>query len=50
MVGGLILLGVILADLAFKGKLLAPLFALLPAPRSPAAPEGPDDGALPDTG
>lgn len=32
-------LAVVLLDIAFKGKLLAPLFALLPEPRMPATPE-----------
>lgn len=33
---------VLVLDVMMKGRLLAPLFALLPAPRNPAAPETPD--------
>jgi len=39
---------IVAADVAFKGKLLAPLFALLPAPKSAAAPEETPSGGLPD--
>jgi hypothetical protein len=39
---------IVAVDVAFKGKLLAPLFALLPAPKSAAAPEEAADGGLPD--
>lgn len=34
---------VVALDVALKGKLLAPLFALLPAPKSSTIPEAPDD-------
>jgi hypothetical protein len=36
---------VLVLDVALKGKLLAPLFALLPAPKSSTLPEAPDDAA-----
>lgn len=49
MVVGVGLAIVIVADVIFKGRLLAPLFALLPAPRSSTTPEeAPDDGGLRD--
>lgn len=44
-IGGIVVLAL---DVAFKGKLLAPLFALLPAPKSSTVPEESGDGGLPD--
>lgn len=41
-------LAVLVLDVALKGKLLAPLFALLPAPKSSTVPEESGDGGLPD--
>lgn len=39
---------ILVIDVAMKGKLLAPLFALLPAPKGAATTEGEPDGGLPD--
>jgi hypothetical protein len=39
---------IVALDVALKGKLLAPLFALLPAPKAAAAPEETPSGGLPD--
>ena len=40
-------IAVLVLDLVFKGKLLAPLFALLPAPKPHTVAEEPGDGGTP---